>query len=75
MPDGSWKAAEAAPHAEGGRHCLDHLAGRLALKEYPYEFTGGTGKYKGAKGGGTYKYDELTDTLFGGRYHSKWELP
>ena len=45
------------------------------LKENPYRATGGTGKFKGLRGGGTYRYDQLTDTLFGGRYNSKWELP
>ena len=38
------------------------------LKEYPYKYTGGTGKYEGATGGGTYTMEELTDTLLGGRY-------
>jgi hypothetical protein len=40
-----------------------------------YEFTGGTGKYEGAKGGGAYKVDELTSTLYGGRKKGKLELP
>ena len=37
------------------------------LKEYTYKNTGGTGKYAGASGGGTYTLEELTDTLMGGR--------
>jgi hypothetical protein len=45
------------------------------LKEYPYEFTGGTGKYQGAKGGGTYTYESLSDTLFGGTYKGAMQLP
>jgi hypothetical protein len=35
------------------------------LKEYTYKVTGGTDKYEGASGGGTYVYDNLTDTLAG----------
>ena len=38
------------------------------LKEYTYKNTGGTGKYEGASGGGTYTLEELTDTLMGGTY-------
>ena len=38
------------------------------LKEYIYKNTGGTGILEGASGGGTYTYDNLTDTLAGGRY-------
>ena len=45
------------------------------LKEYSYKITGGTGKYQGASGGGTYFYESLTDTLSGGRYNGKIELP
>ena len=30
---------------------------------------------KGAKGGGTYTYENLTDTLSGGKYKGKMELP
>jgi hypothetical protein len=36
---------------------------------------GGTGKYEGASGGGTYTLEELTDTLMGGRYKGTVELP
>src|SRR6478672_9340957 len=34
-----------------------------SLKEYTYKTTGGTGKYQGASGGGTYFYENLTVTL------------
>ena len=44
-------------------------------KEYTYKKTGGTGKYEGLSGGGTYMYESLTDKLFGGRYKDKLELP
>ena len=45
------------------------------LKEYTYKNTGGTGKYEGAGGGGTYTLEELTDTLLGGKYKGTIELP
>jgi hypothetical protein len=45
------------------------------LKEYTYKNTGGTGKYEGTGGGGTYKLEELTDTLLGGKYKGTIELP
>jgi hypothetical protein len=45
------------------------------LKEYTYKYTGGTGKYDGATGGGTYLYEGLTDTLFGGKYKGTMQLP
>ena len=41
------------------------------LKEYTYKITGGTGKYQGASGGGTYLYENLTDTLAGGRFNGQ----
>src|SRR5262245_42862092 len=76
MPDGSWK---------GSGTCTDHYAGGdkvyvtweegSHLKEYPYKYTGGTGIYLGASGGGTYTYENLTDTLQGGRYKSTLQLP
>ena len=45
------------------------------LKEYTFKITGGTGKYEGASGGGTYMYEALTDTLFGGTYKGQLVLP
>ena len=45
------------------------------LKEYTYTKTSGTGKYQGVKGGGTYMYQNLSDTLSGGRYKGTIELP
>ena len=43
--------------------------------EEPKPYTGGTGKYEGASGGGTYMYESLTDTLTGGTYQGKLVLP
>lgn len=45
------------------------------LKEYIYKWTGGTGKYQGVSGGGTYTYDSLTDNLSGGRFKGALVLP
>ena len=45
------------------------------LKEFTYKITGGTGMFEGASGGGTYTYEKLTDTLWGGRYKGELVLP
>ena len=45
------------------------------LKDYTYKITGGTGKYQGASGGGTYFSDQLRDTLAGGTYKGTIQLP
>ena len=45
------------------------------LEEHTNKKTGGTGKFEGVSGGGTYMYDGLTDTIFGGRYQGKLVLP
>jgi hypothetical protein len=45
------------------------------LKEFTWTVTGGTGKYDGVSGGGTYTLDGLTDTLFGGKYKGQLILP
>jgi hypothetical protein len=76
MPDGSWKGSGTCTnnYTDGGKATLTWEEGS-DLKEYPYEFTGGTGKYQGAKGGGTYTYESLSDTLFGGTYKGAMQLP
>ena len=75
MPDESWK---------GSGTCTDNYPdGKINLtweegsdlKEYTYSKTGGTGKYQGVTGGGTYMYQNLTDTLSGGRYKGTIQLP
>lgn len=75
-PDGSWKGA--------GTCTIDFKSGDTIsltweegshLNEYTYAYTGGTGKYKGATGGGTYKTNEITATLYGGRKKGRLELP
>lgn len=75
-PDGSWK---------GGGTCIVDLKGGDTisltweegsdLNEYKYEYTGGTGKYDGVTGGGTYKTDALTTTLYAGRKKGSMLLP
>lgn len=76
MPDGSWKSAGSctSDFKNGDKLFLTWEEGSH-LKEYVYTYTGGEGKYKGAKGGGTYKTDELTTTIYGGRKAGKLELP
>ena len=76
MPDGSWKSAGSCTYNfKGGDKKHDTWEEGSQLKEYPYKITGGTGKYQGASGGGTYMYENLTDTLMGGRYKGKTILP
>lgn len=75
MPDGSWTGSGGctAKNKSGDTMSITWQESSQ-LKEYTYAATGGTGKFEGVSGGGTYKYDQLTDTLFGGRYDSKWQL-
>lgn len=76
LADGSWTAKGAClAKTTGGDTVSVTWEEGSALKTYLYTATGGTGKFKDATGGGTYKYDQLTDTLFGGRYHSKLQVP
>ncbi len=75
MPDQSWKASGTCTETLKGGKIFDSWEEGSQLKEYTYKFTGGTGEYQGAGGGGTYFYDNLTDTLSGGRYKGKRELP
>lgn len=76
MPDGSWKASgTCTATVKGGDTISASWEEGSHLTVNPYKATGGTGKYKGVGGGGTYQYDQLSETLFGGRYSSKWELP
>jgi hypothetical protein len=76
LPDGSWKGGGTCSVAfkAGDSVSLTWEEGSH-LKEYPFTYTGGTGKYAGAKGGGTYKTEELTTTLYGGRKKGSMELP
>ena len=75
MPDESWKGSGSCTETKDGDKRADTWEEGSQLKEYTYKFTSGTGKYEGIKGGGTYMYKNLTDTLSGGRYKGTVELP
>ena len=76
MPDESWKGSGTCTYTfKGGDKLNDSWEEGSHLKEYTYKITGGTGKYEGASGGGTYMYENITDTLAGGRYKGQVVLP
>jgi hypothetical protein len=76
MPDGSWKATGTCTRTEKGEDKMyTTWEEGSQLKEYPYKVSGGTGKYQGASGSGTYIYENLTDTLSGGTYKGQLVLP
>jgi hypothetical protein len=77
MPDESYKGSGTCTYKfkDTGDTLTDTWEEGSHLKDNPYKYTGGTGKYKGASGGGTYTYDNLTDTLSGGRYKGQLVLP
>ena len=77
MPDKSWKGSGTCTYKfkEAGDTITDSFEEGSHLKEYTYKITGGTGKYQGASGGGTYFYDQLTDRLAGGTYKGTIQLP
>ena len=74
MPDKSWAPGPAPRPIKEATRLYESWEEGSHLKEYSYKWTGGTGKYEGATGGGTYTLEELTDTLMGGR-KGKVELP
>ena len=76
MPDERWKGSGTCTYTfKSGDKMYDSWEEGSDLKEYPYKITGGTGKYEGASGGGTYFYENLTDTLSGGTYKGQLVLP
>ena len=76
MPDETWKASLSCTfNFKGGDKIYDTCEEGSHLKESIYKITGGTGKYEGASGGGTYTCENLTDTLCGGRYKGQTILP
>lgn len=76
MPDGSWKGSGTCTGTfKGGDKINETFEEGSHLKEYTYKYTGGTGKYEGAGGGGTYMCENLTDALCGGRYKGTIILP
>ena len=76
MPDKSWKGAGTCTYTfKDGDKLYDTIEDGSHLKESTYKIAGGTGKYQGASGGGTYVCENLTDTLCGGKYKGKLQLP
>lgn len=76
MPDQTWKGSGTCTDTyKGGDTMSLSWEEGSHLKEYTYKKTGGTGKYQGVSGGGTYMYENLTDTLSGGWYKGKIVLP
>jgi hypothetical protein len=76
MADGSWKGSGTCTYTyKGGDKINDSWEEGSHLKEYTYKITGGTGKFEGASGGGTYLYDNITDTLAGGTFKGQIVLP
>ena len=76
LPDESWKGSGTCTYnLKGGDKIYDAFEEGSQLKEYIYKITGGTGKYQGASGGGTYIYENLTDRLSGGTYKGTIQLP
>ena len=76
MPDESWKGSGTCNLTfKGGDKLSETWEEGSHLKASTFKIIGGTGKYAGASGGGTYMYESLTDTLSGGRYNGKIVLP
>jgi hypothetical protein len=74
MPDTSWKGSGTCTDNIGKDKRYETWEEVSHLKEYPWKITGGTGKYEGSTGGGTYFYEGLSDTIFGGTYKGKMTL-
>jgi hypothetical protein len=75
-PDGSWKGTGTCTDTfKGGDTISLTWEEGSHLKEYIYTKTSGTGKYEGVKGGGTYMYDNITDTASAGRIKGSIVLP
>ena len=76
LPDETWKGSGTCTHLyKDGDKKYETWSEGSHLKEYPSKITGGTGKFQGASGDSTYTYDNLTDTLSGGRYKGRLSLP
>lgn len=77
LPDETWKANGTCTdtYPNGDKKYLTWEEGSHLNKAFTYEVTGGTGKYQGVKGSGTYRYENLTDTVYGGPINGKLELP
>ncbi|MGQ0673441.1 MAG: hypothetical protein ACT4N2_11290 [Hyphomicrobium sp.] len=75
-PDSTWTASGTCTDTvKGGDQRFLTWEEGSQMKAYTYAFTGGTGAFQGVSGGGTYSYENLTDTLTGGRYKGRMERP
>jgi hypothetical protein len=76
MADGSWKGSGTCTNSyKSGDKSYESFEEGSHLQPYTYKKTGGTGRYAGASGGGTYMYEGVTDVVFGGRYKGELTLP
>lgn len=76
MPDQSWKGFGTCTWKfQGGDTIVKTFDEGSHAREYDYKILSGTGKYKGASGSGAYTYDNLPDTLSGGRFKGRLILP
>jgi hypothetical protein len=81
-PDGTWTGAGTGTETfKGGDTTTYTWEESSEFNENTYKYTGGTGKYKGASGGGTYTlYEGVSGgykpgTLQGSRYRDQIVLP
>lgn len=76
MPDESYTVTGFCTYTDrdGDKHFVKWWEGS-DMEEGRYEYIGGTGKYAGATGGGTYVGEELTDTLSAFTTKGVMELP
>ena len=76
MPDESWKGSGTCTrNLKGGDKITDEWEEGSHLKINTYKTISGTGKFKGATGGGTYTLDTLNDSLGAGRVKGAITLP
>jgi hypothetical protein len=77
MPDSSYQGRGTCTHTlkSGDKRFHSWEEGTHLKERGRFTITGGTGKLEGVRGSGTYALDELTDTLQGGTYTEKIELP
>lgn len=76
MPDETYKGSGFCTwtYRDGDKLFLKFWEGS-DMEEGRYEWIGGTGRYVGATGGGTNTGEDLTDTLWAGRFEEVIELP
>jgi hypothetical protein len=76
LADGTWKASGTCVATQKPGDTISSAWEEGShLKVNPYTVTGCTGKFQSVSGSGTYQYDQLTETLYGGRYSGTLELP